>query len=211
MPKPDPSNKIKLQKLKRDSPSRTSESEYVKSESELLEEVSKVNRAPYTGLRRVMNNLQNHSLSQQRIKDNFFENETLKRQQFMEIRNLKRNKAQSNKTPVESDRSDESYQNSVLEGIDFNESHCSYKALVQRTAQQVKEKNENNLEDSDVPQNKSLGNLSTRSQVSLRISHHSSNDSEKSFSTSFIIKALDSNVKTDKLEQYVDKTLKKFY
>ncbi|XP_024940681.1 centrosome-associated protein 350 isoform X2 [Cephus cinctus] len=122
-------------------------------------------------------------------------------------------------------------ENLILEGLDFNDSHSSLQALLKHS-RAVKENNYKLLrdianehetndnisgknfseksfenfengsrrEDGDLP---NLGNISTRSQVStFTISHHSSADSEKSYSRSVVIRAQDHQFKTSKkLEQ----------
>ena len=131
------------------------------------------------------------------------------------------------RSKLESDQSDDNYQNSILEELDFNESQSSLRALLKHS-KSVKDKNYQLLRDiasdretkenmkafaaldkkggqlenfSPMEDKDSLnrGNISTRSQVStLTISHHSSGDSEKSYSRSVVIRSQNHRFKTSK-------------
>lgn len=135
------------------------------------------------------------------------------------------------RSKLEELQSDDNYQNSVLEELDFNESQSSLRALFKHS-KTVKDKNYQLLRDlaSDREMNEkiaafealdnkdrqlencsqmedkdspNMGNISTRSQVStLTISHHSSGDSEKNYSRSVVISSQNHRFKTSKkLEQ----------
>ena len=106
-------------------------------------------------------------------------------------------------------QSDENYQNSILEELDLNESQSSLRALL-RHSSLLKERNQQLLRDiaddrehaaaavdnSESPlsqkedeENTRAGNTSARSQLSLTISHQSSNDSDRSYTRSVVIRA----------------------
>lgn len=125
-------------------------------------------------------------------------------------------------------QSEENCRDSLVEEFDPNESQSSLHALVKHS-RAVKEKNyqllRNMANEHEAKENSSrkdlenlrnvsrrqeanlqnVGNMSTRSQVStLTISHHSSGESEKSYSRSVVIRAQDHHFRTTKkLEQYV--------
>ncbi|CAB0030364.1 unnamed protein product [Trichogramma brassicae] len=97
------------------------------------------------------------------------------------------------------------YQNSLLEELDFNDSQSSLQALL-RHSNLLKERNhqllqdlvdERNLANPDSPVQSQrddeelgkIGNTSARSQLSLTISHQSSNDSDRSYSRSVVIRS----------------------
>ncbi|XP_014221172.1 centrosome-associated protein 350-like [Trichogramma pretiosum] len=97
------------------------------------------------------------------------------------------------------------YQNSLLEELDFNDSQSSLQALL-RHSNLLKERNhqllqdlvdERNLANPDSPVQShrddeelgKIGNTSARSQLSLTISHQSSNDSDRSYSRSVVIRS----------------------
>ncbi|XP_031779180.1 centrosome-associated protein 350 isoform X1 [Nasonia vitripennis] len=112
----------------------------------------------------------------------------------------KRSKIDSEQHP------DDKYQNSMLEEIDFNESQSSLQALLKHS-NLLKERNQQLLQDIDDERNNIVaensesplsqkeedelarGGNSARSQVSLTISHQSSNDSDMSYSRSVIIRS----------------------
>ncbi|KAJ8673086.1 hypothetical protein QAD02_004347 [Eretmocerus hayati] len=113
---------------------------------------------------------------------------------------LKRSKVENEQ------QSDDNYQNSMLEELDFNESQSSLQALLKHSTL-LKERNQqllqeianerNNAENSESPlsqkdeeENPRIGgNISARSQLSLTISHQSSNDSDRSYSRSVVIRS----------------------
>lgn len=103
-------------------------------------------------------------------------------------------------------QSDDNYQNSMLEELDFNESQSSLQALLKHS-NILKERNQKLLQDivdernnvvadnSESPLSQKeedltrVGNTSARSQLSLTISHQSSNDSDRSYSRSVVIRS----------------------
>lgn len=103
-------------------------------------------------------------------------------------------------------QSEEIYQNSMLEELDFNESQSSLQALLKHS-NLLKERNQKLLQDivderNNIPAENSespgsqkeeeltrVGNTSARSQLSLTISHQSSNDSDRSYSRSVVIRS----------------------
>lgn len=112
------------------------------------------------------------------------------------------------RTKIDSEQQpDDNYQNSMLEEIDFNESQSSLQALLKHS-NLLKERNQQLLQDIDDERNNTVaensesplsqkeedelargGNTSARSQVSLTISHQSSNDSDISYSRSVVIRS----------------------
>ena len=135
------------------------------------------------------------------------------------------------RSKLDVEQSDDNYQNSILEELDFNESQSSLRALLKHskavkdknyqllrdiasdreakenvTALKALDKKSGHLDNFSRKEDKdgaNLGNISTRSQVStLTISRHSSGDSEKSYSRSVVIRSQDHRFKTSKkLEQ----------
>ncbi|XP_012258879.2 centrosome-associated protein 350-like [Athalia rosae] len=136
----------------------------------------------------------------------------------------KRSKIERDDTPLEGN-----HQSCMMDDIDVNESQSSLDALVKHS-RAVKEKNyqllKNIANEHEAKENmsrkeldklrsvsgrqdgnlKNVGNMSTRSQVStLTISHHSSGESEKSYSRSVVIRAQDHHFRTSKkLEQILN-------
>jgi hypothetical protein len=104
-------------------------------------------------------------------------------------------------------QSDDNYQNSILEEFDFNESQSSLQALLKHSNllkernqqllqdivdernQVVAENSESPLSQKEEEEHARRGNASSRSQVSLTISHQSSNDSDRSYSRSVVIRS----------------------
>lgn len=104
--------------------------------------------------------------------------------------------------------SDDNYQNSILEELDFNETQSSLQALLKHS-NILKERNQQILRDINDERNNVVGgetsesplsqkdeedhilleNTSARSQLSLTISHQSSNDSDRSYSRSVVIRS----------------------
>ncbi|XP_046735757.1 centrosome-associated protein 350-like isoform X2 [Diprion similis] len=137
-------------------------------------------------------------------------------------------KHHSKRSKIEKDQvqSDEDFQNLLTDDLEANDSQSSLHALVKHS-KAVKEKNyqilKNIANEHEAKENVSskdsenlrnisgrqdgnfqnVGNMSTRSQVStLTISHHSSGESEKSYSRSVVIRAQDHHFRTSKkLEQ----------
>ncbi|XP_014203300.1 centrosome-associated protein 350-like isoform X1 [Copidosoma floridanum] len=112
------------------------------------------------------------------------------------------------RSKIDSDQlSDDNYQNSMLEELDFNESQSSLHALLKHSTllkernrqilqdindernNAVAENSESPLSQKDEEENVLLGNTSARSQLSLTISHQSSNDSDRSYSRSVVIRS----------------------
>lgn len=157
-----------------------------------------------------------------------FQSKTSNFENFLKSENLQNFDINSRRKPKSNvNNCNENFQNSLFDEPNFNETQNSVQALL-RHSNFLKEKNyqliqdivdernskellnssannTNNyenlsqLEDSDV---QNMGNVSTRSQLSLKISHQSSNDSEKSFSQSICIASNKNGMKkSNKLEQ----------
>ena len=113
---------------------------------------------------------------------------------------LESNRQFLKRSRIDSDKDD--YQNSILEDLDFNDSQSSLHALL-RHSNFLKENNQKLLRDIDDDRNQlkdyiphdeeeytgRIGNSSARSQLSLTISHQSSNDSDRSYSRSVVIRS----------------------
>lgn len=122
------------------------------------------------------------------------------------------------RTEIDQFQSDENFDKlSMPEELEANDSQSSLQALVEHS-RAVKENNyqllrnianeheaKESISRTDLENLPNVGNMSTRSQVStLTISHHSSGESEKSYSRSVVIRAQDHHFRTTKkLEQYV--------